>query len=131
MSSKPIVLIRTLAALAAAAGLAACATPSGGQDHAGHHPDRSATTMGAGSSGTVPAQGGMMGGMMGGGMAGSQAAGAGGMQQMNKEEMCAMYRNMRDAPNEQARQAMMDRHMQAMSPAMRQQHMEMMRQQCQ
>jgi hypothetical protein len=62
-------------------------------------------------------------------MGGNKAAG--GMQHMDKEAMCAMYRNMRDAPTEQARQAMMDRNMQGMPPEMRQQHMEMMRQQCQ
>jgi hypothetical protein len=38
---------------------------------------------------------------------------------------------MRDAPDEQARQAMMERQMQGMSPQMRQQHLDMMRQQCQ
>lgn len=150
MSIKPFLSIRTLAALAAAASLVACANPSGGQDHAEHHPGQSADTAAAGSSGAPPAQAGMMGsgmagsqggcgmmgsqagcGMMGSSQAGSQAAGAGGMQGMNKEQMCAMYRSMRDAPNEQARQTMMDQRMQGMSPEMRQQHMEMMRQQCQ
>lgn len=150
MSIKPALSIRTLAALAAAASLVACATPPGGQDHAEHHPGQSADTAAAGSAGTPSAQAGMMGGsmagsqggcgmmgsqggcgMMGSSQAASQAAGAGGMQQMNKEEMCAMYRNMRNAPNEQARQAMMDQRMRGMSPEMRQQHMEMMRQQCQ
>jgi hypothetical protein len=52
-------------------------------------------------------------------------------QPMNKDAMCAMYRDMQNAPNDQARQAIMDRQMQGMSPEMRQRHMDMMRQQCQ
>jgi len=61
---------------------------------------------------------------------GGTAAGSGGMQPMHKETMCAMYRAMRDAPNEQARQAMMDRNMREMSPEMREHYLEMMPQQC-
>ena len=155
MLNKPIFSIRFLAALVTAASLASCANIPGDQDHGEHHPGQSASTMAEGSSGTSPSQGGMMGGgmagsqsgcgmmggatpgnqagcgMMGDSQAGSQTGSAGGTQRMNKEDMCAMYRNMRDAPNEQARQAMMDRNMQGMSPEMRQRHMEMMRQQCQ
>jgi hypothetical protein len=77
------------------------------------------------------AQGAMTGSHAGCGMMGANTAGCPGGMQQDKDAMCAMYRDMRDAPNEQARQAMMDRHMQAMSPEMRQHHMEMMRQQCQ
>ena len=126
--------IRAVVGLMAAAGLVACANPTGGADHAQHHPEQSATTAAPGSSG---AQAGMMGGSMmgshgGSGMMGGATAGASeGMRPMDKDAMCAMYRSMRDAPNEQARQAMMDRQMQGMSPEMRQRHMEMMRQQCQ
>jgi len=136
MLNKPIFSIQFLATLAAAASLAACANVPGDQDHGAHHPGQSASTM-AGSQGSCGMMGGATAGnqagcdMMGGSQAGGQTGSAAGMHQMNKEDMCAMYRSMRDAPNEQARQAMMDRNMEAMSPEMRQRHMEMMRQQCQ
>lgn len=123
MLIKPIPSIHILAGLVAAASLVACANPSGGQDHGEHHAAQSENAAAPGSSGASSGQGGMMGG--------TQAAGPGGMQHMDKEKMCEMYRSMRDAPNEQARQEMMDSQMQGMSPDMRQQHMEMMRQQCQ
>jgi uncharacterized membrane protein (DUF106 family) len=54
----------------------------------------------------------------------------GGMHHMDKDAMCAMYRNMQNA-SEQERHEMMERNMQNMSPEMRQQHMEMMQKQCQ
>jgi hypothetical protein len=63
-------------------------------------------------------------------MGASKGGWSGGMQQMDMEAMCAMYRSMRDAPSEQARQAMMERHMPNMSPEMRLHHMEMLRQHC-
>jgi hypothetical protein len=137
MLITPIPLIRILVGLVATAGLVACANPPADQDHGEHHAGQSADTAAQGSSGTSAAQGGMMGGSMTGShagcgmMGGSQTAGPGGTQHMDKEAMCSMYRNMQHAPNEQARQAMMDPNMQAMSPEMRRQHMEMMRQQCQ
>jgi hypothetical protein len=151
MLCKTIPAIQMIAALAMTAGLVGCATPSDGQaqNHGRHHPDQSANTTMSDSSAGTSAQGGMASGAMTGSqagcgmMGGSMTAGqtgcgmmegrkaAGGMQRMDEESMCAMYRNMRDAPTDQARQAMMDRNMQGMSPEMRQQHMEMMRQQCQ
>lgn len=143
MLSKTIPSMRILAGLAVAASLVACATPAGDQDqdqdHVQHHPAQSADGATPASPGGSAAQGGMgsgamMGSQGGCGMMGANTTGnqAGcGMQHMDKDAMCAMYRNMRDAPNEQARQAMMDQNMKAMSPEMRQQHMEMMRQQCQ
>src|SRR5690242_14784362 len=109
MLSKTISPIRLFAALAMAAGLAACATPAADQDqdHVQHHPAQSAGTPASDSSGGSAAQGGMgssamMGsqggcGMMGGNTTGNQAGC--GMQHMDKDAMCAMYRNMRDAPN--------------------------------
>lgn len=127
MLIKPIPSIQILAGLAAAS-LVGCANPSGGQDHGQHHAGQSVNSTAPASSGTSPAQGGMTGGAMTGGQAG---CGSAGMQHMDKDSMCAMYRSMRDAPTEQARQMMMDRQMQGMSPEMRQHHMEMMRQQCQ
>ena len=48
---------------------------------------------------------------------------------MDMQRMCAMHRDIQTAPEGQ-RQAMMERHMQQMSPEMRQRHMEMMRQHC-
>ncbi|GAB3466123.1 hypothetical protein GCM10027321_31960 [Massilia terrae] len=73
----------------------------------------------------------MMGGNAGCGMMPCGPSAKGEPQHMNKESMCAMYRAMQNAPTEQDRQAMMERNMQGMSPEMRQQHMEMMRKQCQ
>jgi hypothetical protein len=137
MLVKPIPSIHIVAGLVVTASLVACANPSGSGEHGGHHAGQPANATVPGPAGAPPAQGGMMGGGMTGshagcGMMGDSKAGCpGGMRQMDKETMCAMYRGMRDAPNEQARQSMMDQHMQAMSPEMRQQHMEMMRQQCQ
>lgn len=149
MLSKTIPSINILSGLIVMASLVACAAPPADQDHAQHHPGQSANTTASESPGGSSAQGGMAGGamtgsqagcgMMGGGTTGTQAGcsmmgdgkAAAGMQQMDKESMCAMYRSMLDAPTEQARQAMMDRQMQGMSAEMRQQHMDMMRQQCQ
>jgi hypothetical protein len=138
MPIKPIPSIHVLAALLAAAILAACANPRGDQNHGQHHPGQSAT-----SAATVPAppgasssQGSMMGGPMtrshgGCSMMGGGRAAPGGMQHMDKEAMCSMYRSMRDAPSEQERRTMMERNMQSMSPEMRERHLEMMRQECQ
>lgn len=136
MSVNTIRRIRLLVVLAAANLLGACATPPGGQ-HGRHHPGGAVNPVASSSAGASTAQGGMSGGATTqsapccGMMGGDKPAGPGGMQHMDKEAMCAMYRGMRDAPDEQARQAMMDRHMQAMPPGMRQQHLEMMRQRCQ
>ncbi|QOY92568.1 hypothetical protein IM543_13155 [Massilia sp. UMI-21] len=155
MPIKPILSMRSLAALLVATGLVACATPPASQDAAGQASTRSANPGAAGTSGTSWGTSSAQGGMMGPGMTGShgacamtggagagtragcpmaggsQASGAGAMQQTNREQMCSMYRGMRDAPNEQARQGMMEQYMPAMSPEMRQRHMEMMQQQCQ
>lgn len=134
--SKPS--IRHILAGLVAASLLACAAPPGEQGHARHHPGQVEDARPSETSSIAPAQGGsMMGGSTsgsGGGcamMGGAKTDGACNMQNMNQDEMCAMYRSMRDAPDEQARQAMMERHMQGMSPQMRQQHLDMMRQQCQ
>lgn len=107
---------RILAALLAAGFVVGCAVPADSQ-HAGHHAGAQ-----GGMAGTATTQSAPCCAMMGG---------QGGMRPQDREAMCAMYRGMRDAPDEQARQAMMQRHMQAMTPEMRQRHMEMMRQQCQ
>jgi hypothetical protein len=145
MLTKPIPSTHFLLGLLAAASLAACAGPRVDDQHQ-HHAGQSA----AGSSG-MSAQGGTMGGAMTGKhtgcgmmgaataanqsgcpmMGGSEAASTGAMQATDKGALCSMYRGMRDAPDDQARQAMMDRLMPGMSPEMRQRHMEMMRQQCQ
>ena len=53
------------------------------------------------------------------------------MHHMDKDAMCAMYRNMQNASTDEQRHEMMERNMQGMSPEMRQQHMEMMQRQCQ
>jgi len=131
----------------AVASLAGCASPSDEQRDGMHHMGQSTnatasgpSSQGGSAAGTMAAsQGGC--GMMGAGTSGSgsdcgmmgdsKAANPGAMPRMDKDAMCAIYRGMRDASTEQARQEMMDRQMQGMSPEMRQRHMEMMRQQCQ
>ena len=118
METRPIDPKYILAVVLAAAGLAACTPMQQEQDHRRHHPGRSVDAM-APSAGQHAAQGGMGAGM------------SGGMGPADKEAMCARYRSMRDAPGEHARQAMMEREMGAMSPEMRQHHMDMMRKQCQ
>lgn len=118
MKTRPIDPKYLLAVLLAGAGLAACAPTRQDQAHQRHHPGRSVDAM-APSAGQQSAQGGM-----GAGMSGS-------MGPADKEAMCARYRGMRDAPDEQARHAMMHKEMGAMAPEMRQRHMEMMRKQCQ
>jgi hypothetical protein len=115
--------IHALAALAAVAALAGCASAG---DHDRHRMDGSDSATTA-TGGTMSA--GTTGSAAGCGMMTDCAAAQG--QTMNKEAMCAMYRDMQNAPNDQARQAIMDRQMQGMSPEMRQRHMDMMRQQCQ
>jgi hypothetical protein len=118
--------IHAMAALAAVAALAGCASAG---DHDRHHMDGSdsATAATAATGGTMSA--GTTGSAAGCGMMTDCAAAQG--QPMNKDAMCAQYRDMQNAPNDEARQAMMDRKMQGMSPEMRQRHMDMMRQQCQ
>jgi hypothetical protein len=135
-------LVRSLVALLAATALSACTTPSDTTGHEAHHPDQTAgsATPGAAPSGTAGGQSGagmmggqsggsMMGGQTGGAMMGGTAASQMGPGGMDTKQMCAMYRNMQSAPADQ-RQAMMDQQMKGMSPEMRQQHWEMMRQQC-
>jgi hypothetical protein len=94
--------------------LAACTTPEDAAGHGAHHPDQGA--------GRPMQPGGPM--AMGGPSPGQMAP-----RGMDMNQMCTMYRNMQSAPTEQ-RQAMLDQQMKGMSPEMRQQHMEMMRQQC-
>jgi len=124
MLIKPIPSIHILAGLLVTAGLVACANPEGDQGHEQHHPGQSANAAGPGNAGESSSTGGMMG-------RGMTGASEGGPHTMDKDAMCAMYRGMRDAPSEQERQAMMERNMPGMSPEVRQQHMEMMQQQCQ
>jgi hypothetical protein len=130
MLAKRISSIHQLAAGVLLASLVGCATPGGahgpGQGHRGQLEDARPPEVSSTSTGT-PAPGGMMDAcpMMGSGKTDSACG-----MHMNKEAMCSMYRSMRDAPDEQARQAMMDRHLQGMPPEARRRHMEMLRQQC-
>lgn len=133
MLSTPRSLPRFLVALAAALALGACATPDGGTNHATHHPGQSS---GSAAAAAAPAGGGAMmapgsgHAMMGSGMmGGTQSGGPMRAGQMDKEAMCAMHRQMHGATAQQ-RESMMEQHMKGMSPEMRQQHLEMMRQQC-
>lgn len=136
MSNQIILAVRRLAGLVAAASLVACANPGAGPEHEQHHARQSANAPGVGASGSSATQGGTAGGAMMGShadcaMRDTGTGGcAGGMRHTDKEAMCAQYRGMRDAPNEQARQAMMDGQMRNMSPEMRLRHMEIMRRHC-
>lgn len=142
--------VRSLVALLAAASLSACTATGDTTDHGAHHPAQttgSAAPSGGGtmmgsqtgggmmggqsSAGMMGGQSGsgMMGGQSGAGMMGGVATGTMAPRGMDMNQMCAMYRSMQNAPADQ-RQAMMDQQMKGMSAEMRQQHMEMMRQQC-
>jgi hypothetical protein len=112
MNLLPNKCMRGLAALLAAAGLAACAAPDTATGHSAHPPAARSH------------------GMAGDHMSGATAAGASASQGMDMGRMCAVHRDIQNAPADQ-RQAMMDKHMQQMTPEMRQRHMEMMRQHCQ
>jgi hypothetical protein len=128
MQIKPIGTIFHFAGLIITAGLVACANAGNGQQHEQHHAEQGASANQSVSSGASSSTGGMMGKGMTESGAGCPMMGCGAM---DKEAACRMYRSMGDAPNEQERQAMMERYLQGMSPEMRQRHMEMMRQQCQ
>lgn len=136
MRVKSISSIPVLGALLITASLAACASPRSDQDRGQQQPGRQSGPTTAPNPTGTSAQSSMLGGPMKDGHAGCGAmdycreARPGGMQHMDKEAMCAMYRSMRDAPTVRERQAMMERHMQGMPPGMREQHVEMMRRQC-
>lgn len=111
--------LRFLAALLAAAGMSACTAPAGDNIHAYHHPGQTAGSAGRPSADMT------MGSSTGAATASGQMDQGG----MDMQRMCAMHRDIQAAPEGQ-RQAVMERHMQQMSPEMRQRHMEMMRQHC-
>lgn len=71
-----------------------------------------------------------MNGQAGSGMTGGMGPGASTSEGMDMGRMCGLHREIQNAPPEQ-RHAIMERHMQQMSPEMRQRHMDMMRQHCQ
>ena len=119
LTTKPI---RGLAALLAAAALSACSAPDAAKGDAHQY--------GQASAGQMQGGGHMMHGQGGAGMTGGMSPGAATTEGKDMERMCAMYRDIRNAPPDQ-RQAMMDKHMQHMSPEMRQRHMDMMGQHCQ
>ncbi|NHZ91115.1 hypothetical protein F2P45_19130 [Massilia sp. CCM 8733] len=106
MLSKPNFPIRMLATLAAAHVLAGCAMPGCATTNPGSFPPGRDTP---------------------GAEAGAPRSGRGAM---DMTAMCAMYRDMHSAAPGQG-PAMMERHMKGMSPEMRLQQMEMMRQRCQ
>lgn len=108
--------LRGLAALLAAAVLGACSAPG--------------ATTGREAAVTMPASGRMADMPAGSGMSGGMTPGAATAQGMDMGRMCAMHREIQNAPAGQ-RHAVMERHMQQMSPEMRQRHMDMMRQHCQ
>lgn len=112
MNTTPDVSRRWTAVLAALAlALAGCATSHGG-------PSTPATD--------APPSGPFYG------LETATGRGAAGSATRHSDEgmMCAMHREMQAAPNEEARRAIVERHMQGMSPEQRDQHMDMMRKHC-
>ena len=125
-------LSRSFAALVAAVALGACTTPNSSTADVAQQPTPQAgATQGPASPGCP----GMMSSCPGsttlgsGMMCGTQTSNTMMGGQMDKNKMCAMYRSMQEAAPQQ-RQSMMEHQMKGMSPEVRQQHMEMMRQQC-
>jgi hypothetical protein len=76
---------------------------------------------GTGESGSAPASTGAQGG---GGSAGATSGTA------DIQSMCALQQRLKDAHSEQERQAILDQAMPGMTPDLRQQHLEMLRQEC-
>jgi hypothetical protein len=110
MLTKPGSFVRLVGALSAGTLLAACMTEQATPAHGGHGP--------------------MMGGHAGAATAsGGPAAGAR-PDETDMRRMCPLYRDMQKASPAE-RQAMMEQHMQGMSPEMRRHQMEMMQQHCQ
>lgn len=99
---------RSMATLLASLALAACTAPGGTTGQSG-------AAMSGGQSGAAT---------MSGAPAAQMKPG-----QMDMGAMCAMHRDLQKAPSEQ-HQAMMDEKMKGMTPEMRRQHMDMMRQHC-
>jgi hypothetical protein len=76
-----------------------------------------AGTYGTGESGSAPAS-------TGGGAAGATTSGA------DMQAMCALQERLKAARSEHERQAILDQAMPGMTPDLRQQHLEVLRQQC-
>ncbi len=119
MNITPDALRRLKAALAALA-LAGCAASPGGQPHGAHPAGSSADATPTPPSGPFYGLETTTGGSAAGSATGHSA----------EETMCAMHRNMEDAPKDEARRAMEERRLQGMSPEQRRQHLEMMRRHC-
>lgn len=119
MKTVPDAALRIMAVLAALV-LGGCAASHGGPSPGGHH-------AGPSTAAAAPPPSGPFYGLettTGGSAAGSAT------RHSDEGAMCAMHQDMKNAPNEEARRAMVERHMQGMSPEQRQQHMEMMRRHC-
>lgn len=116
MSIERNAFTRALAALWAGMALAACTMP---REAPAHHPGQAAG---------APAPASMGGGQYGAGTAGAPAS-ADRPASMDMQRMCQMHQDMHKAPAAE-RQAMMEQRMKGMSPEMRQQHMDMMKQHC-
>jgi hypothetical protein len=84
-----------------------------------------AGTYGTGESGSAPAStGGGAGGTSGGSAGGTSGSSA------DMQEMCALQQRLQAARSEHERQAILDQAMPGMTPDLRQQHLEMLREQC-
>ncbi len=108
-------LSRGPAALLAAATIAACATPGDANGPADHHRHHRGGTMSHDAT-------------MAGVHAGSGTPGAT-MEGMDRERLCRMHRAIQDAPPDE-RESIREQQMKGMSPAMRQQLIDMMLRQC-
>ncbi len=112
--------LRRLTAVLAALALAGCAATPGGQPDGAHSAGSSADATPTPPSGPFYGLETATGGSAAGSAMGHSA----------EETMCAMHRDMGDAPKDEARRAMQERRLQGMSPEQRRQHLEMMRRHC-
>jgi hypothetical protein len=78
----------------------------------------------------APPYGGAGAGAGSSGTTGSTSSGTGGQPGMDQYAMCEMNRRIMGARTPEERQALMDRNMPGVSPELREQHLQMMREQC-
>jgi hypothetical protein len=99
--------------------------PAQGSSGTGVSGSGNAGTYGTGESGSAPAStGGSAGGASGASAGGASSSSA------DMQAMCALQQRLQAARSEQERQAILDQAMPGMTPDLRQQHLEMLRQQC-
>jgi len=117
-----------LLAIVVGLAVAACAQMRSTQPAARGSAAEASGASGMGTMGSGPGGMGMMGGPGGMGMMGG--AGGQGMMNMDQKTMCDMVDRMNNARTPAEREAIMNERMRTMSPEMREQHWQMMMQQC-